>query len=477
MARPYRSQVSWHIIRAILSPALLVSCILNLVSELCILNLVSELREQTSRCVACGLCLPTCPTYRKTASENESPRGRIALIRALADGALAPSRRLEAHLALCLTCRACEHACPSEVAYGRIIDEGRALLEQRRNRQPISTRLARWTLDRVLARPENTDAAVKWLHVYQRSGLQRFLRASGLLWLLGLSRLDRLLPRLESGHAWRTMSAAAGERRGRVALFSGCVSGSLDRRTLDAAILVLSEMGYEVHRPRSQRCCGALHRHAGEPDKAAELMRANLSAFAPLEADAVLYSASGCGAMLAEYGELAGNKAGPAFAGRLRDISQFITETPWPAALRLRALPRRVAVHDPCTLRHVLRQQDKVYTLLRKIPGVELIALPGNDICCGGAGLYPVTQADMAQRLLADKLDQLRRLEPDILVTSNIGCALHISAGIRQAKLDIEVIHPIELIARQIQDETDTRYKEQDTRKVTSSQLAEEKGK
>ncbi len=415
------------------------------------MSLATDIKDKTSRCVACGLCLPTCPTYRKTASENESPRGRIALIRALADGALAPSGRLEAHLALCLTCRACERACPSDVAYGRIIDNGRALLEQRRNQQPISTRLARWTLDRMLASPKNTDTAAKWLRLYQRSGLQRFLHGSGLLWLLGLSRLDRLLPRLESGHAWQTVSPAAGERRGRVALFSGCVSGSLDRRTLDAAMLVLSEMGYEVHRPPAQRCCGALHRHAGEPDKAAELMRANLSAFVPLEADAILYSASGCGAMLAEYGELAGNKAGPAFAGRLRDISQFVTETRWPAALRLRPLPRRVAVHDPCTLRHVLRQQDKAYALLRNIPDVELIALPGNDTCCGGAGLYPVTQADMAQRLLADKLDHLRRLDPDILVTSNIGCALHFSAGIRQAKLDIEVVHPVELIARQLQ--------------------------
>ncbi len=403
----------------------------------------------TERCVACGLCLPHCPTYRLTLDEAESPRGRIALMRALAQNELALSAAAEAHLQRCLVCRACEKVCPSYVPYGQLMDATQDLIETRRPATGLRRVWRVILLDRLIVVPANLRRAGRLLYGYQRSGLRWLLRASGLLTLLGLKKAEALIPRLSPAKSLAELHPAAGKRKGAVALFTGCVTTLFDSRTQEAAIRVLNALGYDVHVPPSQGCCGALHLRAGETEKAHGLMQRNLDAFGQKDLP-IVTTASGCGALLREYDkQLATKNAGP-FASRVTDISQFLMQADW-INIRLKPLPRRIAVHDPCTLTNVLCQEQAPYALLKRIPGTQVASLPENGVCCGGAGVYPLTQPDMAQRLRDDKIRHLREATPDILVTSNIGCALQLGAGLRDAGLCTEVLHPVVLLERQLQ--------------------------
>jgi glycolate oxidase iron-sulfur subunit len=242
---------------------------------------------------------------------------------------------------------------------------------------------------------------------------------------------------------------AAGERKGAVTLFTGCVASVFDNLTQQAAIRLLNALGYDVRVPASQGCCGALHLRVGETEKAQGLMRRNLEAFAEKNLP-IITTASGCGALLREYDRHVADNDANLFADRVIDIGQFLAQADW-QHLRLKPLPRRVAVHDPCTLTNVLKQERAPHVLLKRIPEAEIVALPENNMCCGGAGAYPLTQPDMARRLRQDKIRHLREMAPDILVTSNIGCALQLGAGIRDTGLDIEVLHPVALLERQLE--------------------------
>lgn len=398
----------------------------------------------------CGLCLPHCPTYLKTRDEGESPRGRIALIQGLASGRLELSARLEAHLDHCLGCRACEAACPSGVPYGELIDAVRADIESRRAR-PLAQRVVRNLLEGLVLDKRRGRMLGALLRAYRGSGLQRLLRRTGLLSRFGLAALDRLVNPFPVPRPWRPYYPPQTEERGQVALFTGCVADAVDQATLRATVSVLTRLGIGVHVPPSQACCGALHLHAGKPEEARALARRNLAAFTPLHVDAVLFAAASCGAQLTEYPRLLdedGQAAG--FSATVKDVIQFLNSLEWPEQVRLAPLPVRVAVHEPCSVIHVLRQRGQAQALLSRIPGIELVPLPENNRCCGAAGSYMITQPEMAQTLLADKLAHIRRTAPAILATSNLGCALHLQAGIREAGLDIEVVHPVALIARQM---------------------------
>jgi glycolate oxidase iron-sulfur subunit len=291
----------------------------------------------------------------------------------------------------------------------------------------------------------------KALRAYQVSGLQRALRTTRLLRFVGLQRWESMLPPVPPQLSWREHHPAQGAPIGRVALFTGCVTGIFDRQTLTAAIRVLNALGYDVRVPRNQVCCGALHQHSGELEKASVLMQQNINAFDARAVDAIASTASGCGAMLSEYAMLLpDNQAAGPFADKIRDISRFVIESPWPAHATLTALDVHVVVHTPCTQINVLRDVDSTYRLLEKIPGLQLSALPENDFCCGAAGVYFLTQAAMASTLRARKLQELASLRPDMLATSNVGCAMHLQHGLREMHLDTKVVHPILLIARQL---------------------------
>jgi glycolate oxidase iron-sulfur subunit len=372
-------------------------------------------------------------------------------MRALARGDLAFSPRLQSHLDLCLTCRNCERVCPAKVPYGQLIDNGRAFMQTQRAAPSPWRLLRRLSIDAVLPRPETLRWLTKLLRAYQVSGLQRLLRASHVLRLLRLHRWDSLLPPIPPQPAWLPVYPARGKSHGRVALFTGCVTGSLDRETLMATIQVLNVLGYNVHVPPRQVCCGALYQHAGEAQKAGALMRTNVQVFDAEQVDTIISTASGCGAMLTEYPTcLPEDAATQLFASKIRDISHFVLQSKWPPNASLAPLEVDVAVHTPCTLTNVLGHADSSLRLLERIPGVRPHTLSENDFCCGAAGIYFLTQPTMADTLRARKLDALARIRPSMLATSNIGCALHLRHGIQEKRFDIEVLHPIVLLARQL---------------------------
>ncbi len=409
-----------------------------------------QILQEADRCVKCGLCLPLCPTYRKTSDEGESPRGRIALIQGLAQGQLPNSPRLGGHLDRCLGCRACEAGCPSGVAYGRLIDAGRTL--QRGDDRPFKRRLRRAALNLIAARRPLRFAAAA-LRFYQRSGLQALLRATGILDLTGLSAREALLPPLPGPFREQAVDNPGAGAPQTVALFTGCISRHVEAPVLDSTLAVLRRLGHRVVTPAGQGCCGALHQHGGEPGVARRLAERNLAAFAACTADSIVSVDTGCSAHLREYPALhagARQAAADALSRRVQDINHYLAGLRWPQDLALRPLKARVAVHEPCSLRNVLKQAQAPYDLLQKIPELEILQLPDNEFCCGGAGLYLVAQPAMSRRLREDKIDAIRSLSPDILATSNVGCALQLSAGLRAAGLNIEVLHPVQLIARQM---------------------------
>ena len=419
-------------------------------------NLSTMDLKQTDRCVMCGLCLPHCPTYRETQDEGDSPRGRIALMQSLDRNELdASSPRLAFHLDRCLECRACEAMCPSGVPFGALMDAARARIEPTRPRtraQRLSRRLA---MDVLVPDKRALRLTGRLLRLYQRSGLRYLARTTGLLRAAGLTRADTALPELTGPGRWLRYYPPSAPQRGTVALFTGCVAELADTQTLQASINVLNRLGFGVHVPRGQVCCGAIHQHNGEPERAAELAQRNIDAFAAVEPDAILTTASGCGAMLKEYGTLnhpprEGDAKATAFGARVQDINSFLDARDWAGTVRLAPLRARVAVHLPCSLRNVLKQPDAPNKLLSRIPQIELIPLTDHDRCCGAAGSYVLTQPDMADRLREPHIAAIRAQRPALVVTANVGCAMHLSAGLRAAGVTMEVIHPVVLLERQL---------------------------
>ncbi|MGE5027523.1 MAG: (Fe-S)-binding protein [Betaproteobacteria bacterium] len=398
--------------------------------------------DEAGRCVACGLCLPHCPTYRKTLSEADSPRGRIALMQGVLEQRIPPNERFQAHIDLCLGCRACESVCPNNVAYGKLIAGMRGVMEKSR-RRGLWQRLVRAALvDGMLTRPAVLRVAGGVFRAWQASGLRVLAQKTARLRELSLLRIALRLPLIKPQPAWQSVYPAAGRVRGKVGLFLGCVARVADSETLLATIFVLNRLGYTVHVPPAQVCCGALHAGLGEPEKALGLERKNIAAFSGLELDAVISTASGCGAALKGYPQ--------AFADKVQDVSEFLAEAGGWEEARIAPLPERVAVHEHCLMRNALHCQGRLYDLLNRIPGATVLPLAGNDQCCGAAGAYFLIQPGMAAALLADKIESVKAGAARVLVSSNIGCALHLAIGLKAAGVDIEVLHPVTLLARQM---------------------------
>lgn len=401
----------------------------------------ARLIEAAGRCVACGLCVPHCPTYRKTLDEADSPRGRIFIMAALLEGRLPLSPEALHHLDLCLTCRACENACPSQVRYGWLADGMRSWLEPQRQRPPGERRL-RAMLFGMATHPRGLQGAGWLLRAYQKSGLQQLARKSGTLAAFGLERAEAQLPALQKSPSLHGEHAPGGTPRGSVGLFLGCVAQVTDTATLGAAIFILNRLGYTVVVPRAQACCGALHRHNGDTVTAQALALENRQAFSAPGLLAIVHAASGCGATLAEQE--------PALPAPLLDISAFLGQAQGWEQIQLTPLPQAIAVHEPCASRNVLHDQNAAYQLLQRIPGARILPLAGNDQCCGAAGSYALTQPEMADLLLRDKIAAIKASGARVIATSNPGCAMHLAAGLRTEGVAIEVLHPVHLLARQM---------------------------
>ena len=364
----------------------------------------------------------------------------------LLEGRLVAGAVLLDHLDGCLVCRACEAVCPNQVPYGHLIAAVRGELEQARPRRFWPQR-ARALLLAAVTHPGWSTLGVALLRFWQRSGLQALARKAGVLRRLGMARKEAQLPMPKAAHVWRALYPAIGTARGEVSLFLGCVARAFDGETLAAAIFVLNRLGYTVRVPEQQTCCGALHLSQGEPGRARDLARHNVAAFAGT--GAVIHTASGCGASLAEYGSSLGAE-GEHFSSRVTDVSAFLAGLDGWEGVTIAPLEAAVAVHDPCSLRNVLHGQDRPYQLLRRIPGITLLPLAGNDQCCGAAGIYHLTQPHMAAELLDDKMEAVKASGARILVTSNVGCAMHLASGLKAAGLELEVVHPVTLLARQM---------------------------
>jgi glycolate oxidase iron-sulfur subunit len=389
-------------------------------------------------CVKCGLCLPHCPTYAESGHEADSPRGRIALMQGLASGLIPLTASAERHLDGCLSCRRCETVCPAKVPYGHLIDGGRAWLM---NAHPGRARGQRM-IAAVLASPPLRALAGTLLWFYQRAGLSTLLRRSARFRGSRIGRLEALLPRIAfvRGLDTRIDSAAAVP----VDLFTGCTGTLADRASIEDAIRLLSTAGYKVRIPPHQACCGALHLHSGLPDAAQRLLDKNRRAFAD-EAPIVTF-ASGCAEGLRDNcGE-----AHAAFATRITDVFTPLMQAPH--RLQFRPLKARIAVQVPCTQTHAPGSAQALLSVLRQVPDVEIVPLAPARACCGAAGSHFITQPDMADRLLDSLLDAIEQAQPDVVVTANIGCRLHIAAGLRRRGSTAEVIHPVSLLAQQLID-------------------------
>jgi glycolate oxidase iron-sulfur subunit len=410
--------------------------------------------DGVNRCVHCGLCLPYCPTFSLLGTEMDSPRGRIFLIKSLAEGRIALTESTAQHLDLCLGCRACETVCPSGVPYGQLIEAGRAEIERRRPGGP-ARRLFRWAnFSLLLAHPRMLSLAAAGLRLYQQSGLRRLARASGLLRLLPgkLADWEPLLPDLPPA-ADRTrlpeVIPAEGTKRAKVGLLTGCIQQVAFGPQNRATARVLARNGAEVLVPRGQACCGALHAHSGEHETALDLARRTIAVFEESGADYVVVNTSGCGAHMKAYGTLleddpAWRDRARRFAERVRDVSEFLAAEPLRGPLR--EVRRTVTYHDPCHVVHGQKISRPPRALLAQIPGLTLVDLKEADWCCGSAGTYNLTQPEMARRLQERKVANIEATRADAVVTSNPGCIIQIAQGLRAAGTPIDVLHIVEVL-------------------------------
>jgi glycolate oxidase iron-sulfur subunit len=412
-------------------------------------NADAPTQEMIAACVHCGFCLPTCPTYAVLGVEMDSPRGRIRLMKTVWEHRLgADSRGLDDHISKCLDCRACETACPSGVEYGKLVEATRSQIVAARPRSPVERLVRTAAFDWLLPHRRVLGAFAVLSIAAKRLGMGTLLRATR----VGVARrtadlLDLLPDRASAGRLAAT--AASGQRRARVAMLEGCVMGGVFGDTNAATARVLARNGVEVVATRDQTCCGALHAHAGERERARALARRNIAAFERTAVDAVIVNAAGCGAAMKEYGWLLKDDPewsarASAFAAKVRDATEYLGDLG--ISERPGTLHGRVTWDDPCHLLHGQKIRTQPRALLAAIPGLEIVPLEEADWCCGSAGTYNVTQPDLARSILERKVANIVRSGADTVVTANPGCLMQIQSGLRQAGTNVRVVHLLDLL-------------------------------
>jgi glycolate oxidase iron-sulfur subunit len=411
--------------------------------------------EQLIHCMRCGLCLPTCPTYALHLDEKESPRGRLALMRAVEEGRLETTDGFAQAMTLCLGCLACQTACPAGVQYGQLFELARERVEIHQKAQRGI--LFQWAIDLVLSGllsgPHGLEPFLPLIRLYQKMGLHRLNLARLLPGSLG--SWEQMLPNVppHSTHqALGKLVQAIPPEIGRVGLLTGCLENGLLSNMGIATSRVLSLNGFSVVIPPQQACCGALPAHIGEMEIARREARQNIDVFEQAGVDLVISDAAGCSAQLKDYGRLLADDPvyrdrAARFVSNARDICEFLAGH-LPLRGKLNRLNLRVAYDDPCHLVHAQNIFLQPRELLRSIPGVELVELPESTWCCGSAGTYNLTHVQEASALLARKMKFLKEMQVDVLATANTGCYIQLTAGVHQFGLDIQVAHVIELVSR-----------------------------
>jgi glycolate oxidase iron-sulfur subunit len=428
-------------------------------------------------CIHCGLCLTACPTYRTLKVEPDSPRGRLYLMRGLAEGRIEPSDPLVSHLDRCLDCRACETVCPAGVPYSRLLESTRGQLQRRYRKGSALRLLGHWVLRSVLPDARRVSFATELLRLGQSGPVAALLATPFARALLprfarqGLEMTPRLRPareraleslanRLPAGARLEPRADAlvfhpAGTAQGHVAFHTSCIMPAMFSDENHESVRLMVIAGLRVTVPRAQTCCGALQAHAGLRREARSLASANARAFAG-EYDFVVSNSAGCGAALRESGHLVADTPESEAAHRLsektRDVAEVLAHYDLPKPLAAMKAPGgadrplRVTYHDACHLAHAQRVREAPRRLMRALPGVEFVPLPNADWCCGSAGVYNLTHPDMADAQLGPKLDSVERVSPDVVVASNPGCLLHMRRGAAARGMAPRFVHLVELL-------------------------------
>jgi len=423
-------------------------------------GLLSKEREKILACVHCGLCLESCPTYRATGNENDGPRGRIYLMRAVEEGKLrADSAIFERHIDRCLGCRACEQVCPSGVEYGNLLELSRAEIRAAKKTRGIAYTLQSWVLRYIWPHPGRLALLFWSARVFRGLRLAWLALETGIPTLVS-RRMALALALLESSRPVRikfsrndpdaTGRAPVSEGIERNAsLFTGCVTAGLFDRVNNATLRVLRSNGFKTEIPEDQACCGALHLHSGDVEGARQLARRNIRAFDSIESP-IITNAGGCGAMLVNYGHLLADdpelaERAVSFGSRIKDIGQAIDlGTSNESACHLEGGP---ATYDAsCHLLHGQKASDAALGMLGAVIGKDFVTLAGSDVCCGGAGVYNLLEPELSSHVLNEKLDNVKASGAKILATGNPGCHMQIRAGAMLRGIDLKVCHPVEIV-------------------------------
>ena len=383
-------------------------------------------------CIHCGLCLSSCPTYLETGNENDSPRGRIYLMRAVQEGRLPLGNTAVRHIDLCLGCRACEAVCPSGVQYGELLETTRDHIEHRHRRSLLQRLLRRVLIEQIFPFPDRMKAALLPVKVIRALGLNFLLPAFA---REAMTLVPDSTPQINLPEHSPASTASA---RGTVGFISGCVMSVMFGKTNASSIQLLNQCGYDVITPEAQACCGALYAHGGNLDRARECARHNIEVFERAHVEAVIINAAGCGSTLKEYHQLLQHdpqwsERALRFSQKVRDLTEWLVQSASAVSPIARTDGDRVTYHDACHLAHPQRITQEPRTLIRRVAGTQFVELPESDVCCGSAGSYNLTEPAMAERLQKRKIENILKTGATLVVTTNPGCLLQIRAGLQKA--------------------------------------------
>ncbi|TKC18437.1 (Fe-S)-binding protein [Robertmurraya kyonggiensis] len=422
-------------------------------------------QDELLNCMRCGFCLPSCPTYITSGyKESHSPRGRIALMKAVVDGLIEPDEDFEQSLNQCLGCRACEPVCPSGVNYGHLLEEARDIINQNKKHSlPVRT-VRKAVFEGLFPHQNRMRTLTGLLGFYQRSGLQKVARSTGVMKLFpeSLTTMERVLPKVPTMKEMKNRPEflpAVAPKTNRVAFFTGCLMDTMFLETNNATMKLLQLAGCEIVIPQDQNCCGALHGHSGEKDGSKALAKKNIKAFEDLNVDYIITNAGGCGAFLVDYDHLLKDDPewkdrAKAFKDKIKDITQILYEVDFHKKVKLQLPYQIVTYQDSCHLRNVMKTSAAPRALLQAIGGIDYTEMKDADRCCGSAGIYNIIESEMSMQILDYKMEQTKATHASTVVTANPGCLLQMKLGIEREELSekMRAVHIVDLLMEAVQE-------------------------